>query len=540
MPAPVSPALYDQFASGWRSYALVALIALAAAWFGQMSMPVLDRDEAAFAQATRVMVETGAPTTGGAHWLEAASVRLFEPLSGRTNAIWPYRLPSALGLMLTAIAALWGGAALMGQRTSLFSAGMLTAGMMAGFFGMVATPDALAFGFTTLAMAALARLRGSGGAERLAALAFWFAIGASLWIGGLTALILAALTLVTLAIWERRVDWMRALVWWPGLALAALIAIPVALSGAAISFGHGGGFVPPGYHTLLLPLLIFPATYALPAAARLVWDGVRAPASDPAQATMRFLIAWAAPFFVLVEILPAKLPQDAMPTYPAIAMMCGLGLMATARRRWRASHPAGVVVFGVAAALIVAAMAIGATFMPGDAATDLRRALSAALIGALIIAAGVTGLIFLRRPAARTAVIIGCALVLSYSLRSHILPDARGTFVSSEAIAALTRARLLPGQDRALWVVGYSEPSMLFLTRGSTRFAHAERAAAGVKRGDAMLVEGRELPAVTAQLAARDLMLKQSEDPVRGLNLGNGQRVALFVGSVEAQAPSGE
>lgn len=542
MPAPVSPALYDQFARGWRAYALVALVAFLAGVFGTVKMPVLDRDEAAFAQETRALVETGAPAPGGAHWLQAASVEFFRPLTGRSNEIWPYRLPSVLGLMLAALATLWGGAALMGQRTALYSAGILTAGILVSFEGMVATGDALAFGFTTLAMAALARIRTapSGDAQaRIAALMFWFAVGVGTWIGGLTPLILATLTLVTLALWERRFAWMGALVWWPGLVLAAAIALPLALSDSAFTFGHGGSFVPPGYHLLLLPLLIFPATYALPAAVRLIWDGVRASRADETQASMRFLIAWVAPFFLLVELLPAKLPQDAMPTYPALALMCGLGLMATARRRWRASHPAGVVLFGVAGAVIVTAMAVGATFMPGDIGTDLRRAISAALIGAAVIAAGVVGLIFLRRPAARTAVIIGCALALSYSLRSHILPEARGAYVSTEALAALTRARLLPGEERALWVVGYSEPSMLFLTRSGMHFARAEEAAVNAKIGDALLVEGRDLPTVSAQLALRDLAFTQAEAPVRGLNLSDGRRVALFVGRVEAAA-SGE
>ncbi|WP_395644704.1 ArnT family glycosyltransferase [Terricaulis sp.] len=540
MPAPVSPALYDQFARGWRAYALVALIALLAGAFGAMKMPVLDRAEAAFAQQTRELVEAGVPASGGAHWLQAVSVRTFEPLAGRTNEIWLYRLPSVLGLALAALAALWGGAALMGQRTALYSAAILTAGMLVGFQGMLATGDALAFGFSTLAMAALARMRAAAARHaqaRAAALAFWFATGVGIWMGGLTPLILATLTLVTLSLWERRVDWMGPLIWWPGLVLAAAIATPLALSGAAFAFAHEGQFVLPGYHLLLLPVLVFPATYALPAAARLVWDGLRAPHGDEAQATMRFLIAWAAPFFLLVELLPAKLPQDATPTYPALAMMCGLGLMATARRRWRASHPAGVVLFAVAGAVIVTAMAVAATFMPGDLGTDIRRAISAGLIGAAVIGAGVAGLVLLRRPAARTAVIVVSALALSYSLRGHILPEARGAYVSSEALAALTRARLLPGEDRALWVVGYSEPSLRFQTRAGTQFAPAADAAAKARRGDALLVEGRNLSAVNALLAQRDLAFTQAETPVRGLNLGNGERVALFVGRVE-EAPS--
>ena len=116
MRAPASPTLFDQFARGWRGYALIALIALTASLFGAARVPVMDADEARFAQATRQMIESGdylrirlqdEPRNKkpiGAHWLQAMSVRAFEPFTGRLNAIWPYRLPSALGVVLAALA----------------------------------------------------------------------------------------------------------------------------------------------------------------------------------------------------------------------------------------------------------------------------------------------------------------------------------------------------------------------------------------------------------------------------------------------------
>src|SRR5690606_19973187 len=129
MQSPPAPALFDQFAHGWRGYLLIALIALASAAFGATRMQVMDADEARFAQASRQMVESGdfiriqiqdeernnKPV--GVHWLQAAAVNFLKPLEGgSTNEIWMYRLPSALGLMLAALATLWGGVVLVGRR----------------------------------------------------------------------------------------------------------------------------------------------------------------------------------------------------------------------------------------------------------------------------------------------------------------------------------------------------------------------------------------------------------------------------------------
>jgi len=567
MPPALPPTLFDQFARAWRGYVLVALIAFLSAQFGAGRVPVMDADEARFAQATRQMIETGdllrirlqdqdrnrKPI--GVHWAQAASVFVMQPVMRQNNEIWPYRLPSAFGLVLAAIACLWAGRALLNERAALFGAALFAAGMLAGFEGMTAKTDALLLGFTTLAVAALARLRALPderrilGSKELAAL-FWIALGVGVLIKGPVAPMVALLTITMLGFWEGRWKWMRPLLWWPGPTLAVLLVAPwfvmISLETSGRFFvdmmfgdiapkltsGDEGHFALPGYHLFLLPFLIFPATYALPAAARLAWETVRAPRADDGHANLRFLIAWAAPTMLFFEFAPTKLPHYVLPAYPAIALLCAAGLAAMHGRQWRTAHPAGVVLFAVAGVVIVALTATGATFMPGDFAADLRRAISAALVGLGAVAVAFTALMMLRRPAAKVAVLVACALVLSFSLRERILPEARALNVSSEAVAALTRSRLLPTDERPLWVVGYGQSSLVFMTRTSIRLVSAREAADRADIGDALLVESRELADVETQLAERGLAFVQTEPPVRGLSLGRGERVALFVGAV--------
>jgi len=574
MRAPVSSSSLDQFTRGWRGYVLIALIAFSAAMFGAARVPVMDADEARFAQATRQMIESGdyvrirlqenernvKPV--GVHWLQAVSVHTFEPLTGRLNAIWPYRLPSALGAVLAAIAALWGGSALLGYRPAIYGAALLAAGMLVSFEGMTAKTDAVLLGFITLAMAAIARLRAARDSSsllddpRALTLIFWAALACGLLVKGPVAPLVAVLTLATLAAWERRASWMKPLLWWPGPALALLIVAPWSLLisvqtdgrffldmffgdiAPKLLSGHEDHFALPGFHTFLLPFLIFPATYALPAAARLVWGAARASRTDEAMAAVRFLVCWAAPALLFFELTPTKLPHYVLPAYPAIALLCGAGIVVMRGRRWRTAHPAGVVLFAVSAAVLVALMATSATFMPGDFGADLRRAVSTALIGIGIVVAAVTALIMAPRPTARVCALVICALALSFSLRERLLPEARTLFVSNEAAAALTRARLTPRETRPLWVIGYREPSLIFVTRTSIRLASAAQAGAEAQAGDAMMIEGRAYTETTEALDQRGLVFRLAEPPVRGFAIGRGERVALFVGSVaEAASP---
>lgn len=538
MAAPASPALFDQFARGWRGYALVALIALASALFGAGAMPPLDADESQFALGTRQMLETGArPADATAvHAAQALAQRLTP--GARLDDIWAYRLPSALGLMLAAIACLWAGKALLGRRGAFIGAGLFAAGLFAGFEAMCATPVALTLAFTTLAFAALAQLYAAAPKHtRIAAAIFWAAFACSFCIDAALAPLLLVLSITALIVWEHRAMWLRPLLWWPALLpAAAIIAANFALGGALWTSIHllTRHMQLPGFHTLLLPLLIFPATYALPAAARLVIETVRTPRAAPAP--FRFLIVWAGAVFFFAELWPTKLPTYALPAYPAIALMCGAGVAAMLGRRWRSTHPAGLVLFGVIGLVLIVLLAATATFMPGDFGTDVRRAISAGLIGVLIVGGALAGLLFWRRSTTRAGLLIAAALAFSYSVREHILPDAREFNVSGETIAEMRRARLMPRQGRTLWVVGYPQASIVLQTRAATRLASADEAGAQVRLGDAMAVELRQLDALQTSLAARQLSFTSADQPVRGVALDDGKRVALSVGRVTALA----
>jgi 4-amino-4-deoxy-L-arabinose transferase-like glycosyltransferase len=569
MAAPLSPALFDQFARGWRGYALIVLIALSAGVMGVMRAPVTDIDEARFAQATRQMVDSGdyvrimlqdaerSRKPIGIHWLQSASVHLTTPFSDQLNAIWRYRLVSVLGLVLAGVAALWAGTVLLGSRAAFLGAALYCVALLPGVEAMLAKTDSMMVGFTTLAVAALAHMRMGTTRPRLIALAGWAALACGILVKGVVTPIAVAATIAILVIWERKANWLRPLAWWPGPLLAAALLLPWAIAIGVVTDGrfyaemlarelgpklsgtdhaHGGL---PGYHLMFLPLLIFPATYALPSAARLSWIAARAPRADETQAPYRFLMAWAGAVFVFFEAMPTKLLHYTMPAYPAIALLCGAGLLAARGRRWRTLHPAGLTMFVVYGLVVVALMAFVSTFMPGDGEADLRRAIATGLIGAAALGAAIAGLAVWRRAAARVAVLAACALVFSFSLRERLLPEARALFASQEAVAALTRARLLPRAGEPFWVVGYAQPSLVFLTQTSIRLTNVEDAAQNISDGETLIIEGRVLHQMTAALSERQLRFEPAEAPARAMAIGRGERVELHVGRVRAASTGG-
>jgi 4-amino-4-deoxy-L-arabinose transferase-like glycosyltransferase len=551
---------FDRFAQSWRAYALIALIALASALFGAGAVPVMDRDEARFAQASRQMVETGdyvrirvqneerSKKPVGIHWLQVASVQVFVPITHRLNEIWPYRVPSALGVLMAALATLWAGTRLIGARAAFWGAALFASGVLLGFEGMTAKTDAVLCGLTALALAAAAHLYMGSERPRALALVFWAALGAAILIKGPITPLVAALTLVPLGLWERRWRWMKPLAWWPGPLLMLLIVLPWMIAiyfatdgrffaeavghdlGGKIAGGSEGHSGWPGYHTLLLPLLIFPATFALPFAARLGWRVLRAPRAEETLRGLRFVIAWALPSFLMFELTPNKLPHYPLPVYGAIALLCGAGIAAALEGGWRVTKWIGVALSALAGSALVVLVAQAAPLV----SVEMQGLVLASEIGAAIaVVAMLATFAFVGKPTPRVAAGVICALVLSFSVRQLLLPVAHGVQPTGQSVAALERAGL---SARPLWVIGYRETSIVFATRTDAHLTSAEDAGQHANPGDALIVDQEDLGALQGALNSRDLAFAPSGEPVRARNIGNGDRVTLNVGTVQLAA----
>ena len=118
----------------WHILILMALT-LAMVLPGLSDLPVIDRDEARFAQASVQMAETNDHLNikfqkearnkkpAAAYWAQTAMIEIFNRDGERR--IWVQRLPSALAALLTILALYWGGSRLVGRQAALISCACL-------------------------------------------------------------------------------------------------------------------------------------------------------------------------------------------------------------------------------------------------------------------------------------------------------------------------------------------------------------------------------------------------------------------------------
>jgi 4-amino-4-deoxy-L-arabinose transferase-like glycosyltransferase len=310
---------------------------------GFATLPVTDRDEPRFAQATKQMLETGNfvdirfqqepryKKPIGIHWLQSLSVSVLSP--GDLTQIWAYRVPSLIGIVLGVLLTWWAARPIFGRENALLAAILMATVVDISLEARIAKSDAALFASTVAMQGALARLYLFRGipSGRVAAL-FWVALGIGILIKGPVAPALSGLTIVTLLIFDRDRSWLKNFhaLWGVPLMLAMtlpwFIAIGITSNWEFYRLAFGEDFLaklgsgkekhwgPPGFYFVAFWAIFWPASLISTGSVALwLWR-------KRGQRRVLFLLAWIVPFWIALEATPTKLPHYALPLFPAIAM----------------------------------------------------------------------------------------------------------------------------------------------------------------------------------------------------------------------------
>lgn len=346
------------------SYSLPAwawILLMAGAFFcfsaGTGELPLMDRDEPRFAEASREMLESGnwvVPHLNGQYrfdkppliyWLQAGSIFWLGPSE------MAVRLPSVLCATLTTGLLAWWGRRLAGDRAGL-TAGLLWATCPQAFVhAHLAVADMTLVFFFTLTNWSGWELHQAGKDTRAVRTWFWvffvsmalgfLAKGPVAWLAALPAILLA---------WGRKSlpsdtpsPWRSARLWWTGglltLSLVALWGIPalMATRGEFFQVGIGKHVVARsvgvleghglrGLRGYLGSLPFYPLTLLvgfLPWSPWLVRSLWKRRSSGPLSPIDRYLSTSVLGVFVVFTLIRTKLPHYTLPAFPLIALWLG-------------------------------------------------------------------------------------------------------------------------------------------------------------------------------------------------------------------------
>ena len=351
---------------------------------------------------------------------------------------------------------------------------------------------------------------------------------------------------------------------WPGLArlnwiwglilFAAIVgpwawAVTVATDGGFWSAALSGDLAPklaggqethgapPGYHTVLAPLLMFPMTLVLPAAAVTAWTRRREPG-------VRFALAWLLPAWVLFEAMPTKLVHYPLPLYGAVAWLAAASLAEPQGAKGRPGSAGSALRWPRSSACCLAGGCFYLLKLYGDL-SDLPEAILAAQPSCHAAAGLVGGFMLLRRaPAAAVAsAAVGLGLVGHAALAAGLAPRLSPLWLSARTEQALEQAQLLPDQgiaDAPVTVAGYAEPSLVFALGTPTETGRRGGRGRGPgdlreppRRGRTTRVEAAFRRALAGYHAQARLVAS-----VQGLDYSDGKKMTLRIFQSAAPKPT--
>ena len=543
--------------------AVVMLIVMGLAMFapGIATLQPMDRDEPRFAQASKQMTESGDyvdirfqdearhKKPVGIYWLQVASVELGEwaGISEAKSQIWLYRLPSLIGALLTLLGTYVAGLAFLSRRAAFMAAILTGSTILLGVEARLAKTDAMLTATIVWAFAvmlhAFQQWRHN---DRISAddhplslgfvLCFWVCLAVSLLIKGPILPILIALTLVVVWLSQRDLGWFKTItpVWGPILTLLLVLPWFVAImmkSGGeffSASVGqdmmskvagaqerHGG---PPGTYLLVFFGTAWPLAPLFCLSLPFIWRSIR-------DAIVVFLLGWIVPFWIILELVPTKLPHYVLPLYPAMALLVCLaaerGMISVAGWGVKLAM-VGLVVPVVA---LLAGLAGGSLWL-GDPLPVLALVVLLIALWPTVEAARALG----KGLIAQTGLLAFAAMVLVsmavYLAGSPVLQSIR---ISDRLAQAMARVDC---GDKHLAMLGYSEPSLVFLTRTDLQFLPPVAMVSFLQQPGCRIagVTANQMNDFEAARMAAGLDLAPVE-LVKGFNINGGKRleVSIFV-----------
>ena len=530
-------------------YALLALVTMTV-FTGQHMVPPIDRDESRFAQASRQMLQSGdyvtirfqdelrAKKPAGIYWLQSASAALLGDAD-----IASYRFVNLLALLVSIFMLYHIGLRLYEPATALAASAAFASGFLVLAEAHLAKTDTVLMLLVMVQQWALMRiyldLDKTTAKPSAHWIFFWTALAAGILVKGPIAPAVAILTIAVLIVWHRGAGWVRPLRLGRGLILMAVICVPwailvtIATNGAFLDIAVTGDFLakvqsgqeshgaPPFTYLALFGVLLWPASLLLPSALLHIKAML-------AQDSTRFLLAWLVPFWVMIELIPTKLPHYPLPVVPAavLLLLWSVDRVVTLSPLSQKFYLAGQYVFLALGVGLVAAVMAGAVIFGGQ---SMRLAVGLAVIALLFAGLAVwQGHRWIQIGEYRHLMgLFTAGILVHFVIFAGVVPQLSRIHIADAVAQNLASSGRQPA---AIAAAGYHEPSLVFLLGRDVLLVDSREAALFLAEAPdgVALVEARQQTAFLDMARRLGLRLAAPEQ-LSGYNMSKGQDVVILI-----------
>ena len=328
-----------------KPFFVLSLLAILTLFPSIFMLPVTDRDEARFVQASKQMMETGNYTKimnqdtprlkkpYGIYWMQCAAVKL---TGADLNQAWGYRLPSAFAALFAILFFAYFCKRLFGPRVSLLASLILLSSVLLQVESTLGKTDTVLFFFSTVALGSLLLRFYDENSSPGWIYAFWIALGMTIFIKGPVIPTFFLLGGIAYWVFKKKVDK-------PSFASLKKLSIPLGLliivlmnapwiyllqtssQGQFLQDSVGQDLLQklfrgmeshgahPGFYTMTVFVSFLPGSLFLIPAIIKKWKSPKDPLAV-------FLISFIVPGWILLELVPTKLPHYIFPFFPVLAI----------------------------------------------------------------------------------------------------------------------------------------------------------------------------------------------------------------------------
>ena len=457
----------------------------------------------------------------GIYWLQTLSVHFFSTPS--SNAVWSYTLVSVLGAMISVLATFFIAKNSLVKRAAALAAALLAASpllimeahlivtdstllacvvLMQGSLWQIYTRRISSSGFVAATRCShtqcmlrcsishaprqlleIRRVYRSSKDETIKSsvreffwgwpLLFWLTMAAGILFKGITPLI-AGLTILAIGIMDRDFKWIKktGLYWGIPLviALTACWLVPLSLfSHSNFLFdmlsqdavpklikGQQSHGMPFGFFLLLFPLIFWPCSLFL-------WQGIYYAKENITNPDVRFLIAWIVPTWLFFELIPTKLPEYVLPTFPAIALIIALAVAETPKivlpTLWQLLAKIQYLIWVIITGILAGGILLLSYYF------NKKLNFYSVTAGFILLLDVVFVLILIKNSQLFKACIVNIVAITGVSLLflHFVVPSLQQVWISRKVSEVMQSKSIHLSEIHPLISIGYNEPSLVFM-----------------------------------------------------------------------------
>ncbi len=522
------------------------------------SLPVLDRDEARYAQSSKQMVESNnyfsikfqneyrSKKPIGIYWLQTISVNLLSNITYlddlkydvSNDDIWKYRLVSGLATFLCVLFLYYYSQNLFQREVAFKSSLILATSLLVIAEAHIAKTDSVLLLLSTIMLVTLLNyFKRTNYKPKLNFFLLWGSLGISILIKGPLLLILLFITFVVISIIERDITWIKNSRPLIGIIFVLFIGVPWFFLmpveeqknfiqesffhdflGKAVTVQENhGGF--PGFH--LIGLWVFFSPFSL-----FFIPLIKFLKTSYKRKKISFLICWFLPLLIIMEFIPTKLPHYILPVYPAIAILMGLLFSNISKNKFffynKVSYLGYFFYFLISNALIFL------VFKANQIYGEIN--FIAIIYYFILILLNNIVFIFILKKQIRNAFyyLVFYSNVFSIIIYLLILPNLTFLWTSKNIASVLEKNDYIENVS-SVATIGYNEPSLIFELGTKVKvFNNIKNLKINYKKFDYLLIE-KDYYMEFNEIVKEDYLSYNNIEKLKGFNFSKGKWIEVYL-----------